>query len=51
MKRKESLEVKRRRPSGVGVLGIVGGAVVVLAAVVVFTSFNDIRRYVRMVRM
>ncbi len=33
------------------VLRVVGGAVLVLAAVGIIASFNDIRRYVNMVRM
>lgn len=51
MKRGESLEKRGRRPSGVGVLGIVGGAVLVLVAVGVISQFHDIRRYWNMVRM
>ena len=51
MKRGESLEKRGRRPSGVGVLGILGGAVLVLVAVGVITQFHDIRRYWNMTRM
>lgn len=51
MKRGESLERRGRRRGGVGVLGILGGAVLVLVAVGVITQFHDIRRYWNMTRM
>lgn len=51
MGHKRSLERTRRRSSGVSVLGIVGGAALVLVAVGVLTQLNDIRRYINMVRM
>jgi len=51
MKHEESLEIGRRRPSGVSVMRVVGGAVIVLAAVAVLTLQRDIRRYWKMVRM
>lgn len=50
-KRKESLETKRGRSSGLSVVGVVGGAVLVLVAVGVLTSLHDIRRYWNMTRM
>jgi len=51
MKHKESLATESRRSSHVSVVRVVGGAVIVLAAVAVLTSLHDIRRYWRMVRM
>jgi hypothetical protein len=51
MNRGESLEKRGRRRPGVGVLGILGGAVLVLVAVGVISQFHDIRRYWNMTRM
>lgn len=51
MKRGEALEKRGRRRSHVGILPIVGGAVLVLVAVGVLTQLHDIRRYWNMVRM
>jgi hypothetical protein len=50
-KRKESSEVTRGKSSGVSVVRVVGGAVLVLVAVGVLTSLHDIRRYWNMTRM
>ena len=51
MKRGESLEKRRHKRSNIGVLPIVGGAVLVLVAVGVLSQLHDIRRYINMVRM
>ena len=40
-----------KRPSGHLGWKIAGGVVLALAATAVFTSLNDIRRYIRMTRM
>ena len=51
MKTEASLEKRRRRRSGVSVVRVVGGAVLVLVAVGVISQLHDIRRYWNMVRM
>jgi hypothetical protein len=51
MKREDSLKTRRGRTSGVSVMRVVGGATIVLAAVVVIALQRDIRRYWKMVRM
>ena len=51
MKRKESLERARAKSSQMSVGRVVGGAVLLLAAVAVLTQLHDIRRYWNMVRM
>lgn len=48
---KESSQRACSRSSGLSILRIAGGAVLVLAAVGVITQFHDIRRYWNMVRM
>lgn len=47
MKKSESFGLKRRRPSGVSVWYIVGGAALVAVAAGLFTSLHDIRRYMK----
>ena len=51
MSNKKSSEAARRRSSGLSVVRVVGGAVLVLVAVGVISQFHDIRRYWNMVRM
>ena len=51
MNRERSSERARGRSSGIGVWRVVGGAVLVLAAVGVISQLHDIRRYWNMVRM
>jgi hypothetical protein len=51
MNKEVSSKKGSRRQSHVGVVRIVGGAVLVLVAVGVLTQFHDIRRYWNMVRM
>lgn len=51
MGNKKSSETARHRSSGLSVVRVVGGAVLVLVAVGVLTSLHDIRRYWNMTRM
>lgn len=47
----KSLEKRRRRPSGVNVWFIIGGAALALVVAGVITQLPDIKRYVRMTTM
>ncbi|MET0647206.1 MAG: hypothetical protein ABW208_11340 [Pyrinomonadaceae bacterium] len=51
MGNRKSSQIACGRSSNVSVLRILGGAVLVLAAVGVISQFHDIRRYWNMVRM
>lgn len=52
MRQNQALERRDgRRPAGVGVWSIVGGAALLLAAAAVVVSLPDIKRYIKISRM
>jgi hypothetical protein len=51
MKQSQSLERRDRRPTGLSLWSIVGGAALVLAAAAVVVSLPDIKRYIKISRM
>lgn len=51
MKQNQSLERRDRRPTGMNMWSIVGGAALLLAAAAVVVSLPDIKRYIKISRM
>jgi hypothetical protein len=51
MRQNQSLERRRRRPSGMSMWSFVGGAALLLAAAAVVVSLPDIKRYIKISRM
>ncbi len=51
MKQNQSLERRVKKPSGMSMWSIVGGAAMLLAAAAVVVSLPDIKRYIKISRM
>lgn len=51
MQQNQSLERRNRRPTGMNMWSIVGGAALLLAAAAVVMSLPDIKRYIKISRM